>query len=35
MFCPNSWKMALYDYTVVSAGSAGVAVARQLADAGM
>jgi choline dehydrogenase-like flavoprotein len=27
--------MALYDYSVVGAGSAGVAVARRLADAGI
>jgi choline dehydrogenase-like flavoprotein len=27
--------MALYDYTVVGASSAGVAVARRLANAGM
>ncbi len=35
MFCHNSRNMALYDYTVVDAGSAGVAVARRLADARM
>ncbi len=35
MFCHNSRNMALYDYTVVGAGSAVVAVARRLSDAGM
>jgi len=35
MFCRNGRNMALYDYAVVGAGSAGVAVARRLADAEM
>ena len=34
MFCRNIENMALYDYIVVGASSAGVAVARRLADAG-